>query len=614
MAFFQVNYAIGEQADFSFSTVYSNSLNYYGKDIPANCTDTTHEGLSKLIAKSTWSIAELDTLHCLFARTDQENALALYGLICYIGGNAYANFDDKIRDSLYHKAYFTFKDLNDKFGMFFSLSNLLAYTQFQSGNDFKKYDFEAFYNEISILKSELDFIPAHLTFADIFLRRKFYFNEIITIDQLDSLSIFCKNYAHIYPILVAELYSVIGFSQRLEGNYSKAFQFYKKSLDLSDSTSIDYFSFLSNLGTGYYLLEQFDSAMFLWKKAYHCIQDPHSGYLLESKSAIAKKIAVVFEKNNQTDSAQHYNIVSLQLANKKLALERDESNLYLARKFELTKKQQAITDLNLVVSRKQNRLIITYGVSAGLLLLLIFTSVLFFNQKKLSKQKAALAKERELLVRTVGHDLATPLQLFSTSAALIPKLIEQNRWEDLNHVTLSLNKTLVALQSMLNNLFAWNSNKKNIQKTKLEKEPIALASFLEDIKAIYTLYFEEKGLTINISILPTQIIHTNPIHLGILMRNLIYNCAKHGAENTEVLLTVSQNAQNINIEIQNTVAPAGLTNASNFAQSINQQKITKTLKHGLGLELILHSIKKLKAKAKANLTQNILSINIVFPK
>jgi hypothetical protein len=56
----------------------------------------------------------------------------------------------------------------------------------------------------------------------------------------------------------------------------------------------------------------------------------------------------------------------------------------------------------------------------------------------------------------------------------------------------------------------------------------------------------------------------------------------------------------------------GIFNAYTFAKAINNLAITGENKDGLGLELILYSIKTLEIKARATLNEDILTVTLVF--
>jgi len=605
-----INFLFGQSRQNSFIDAFNKSRQYINPEIAVHCTDNSFDGLSKLIAKSNWKVEELDTLNCLFSNFDFENQ-ELAGILFYIGGHAYVNYDDKIRDSLFQKAYFSFKKSNDKQGIFFSLTSILGYAQYQAETDFKKYDIDALFHELSQLKKEINSPITNLIFGDLFLRNNILNERVLEIEQLDSIGNYGKIFTKLFPSFVAQLYTVIGITYRIKGNYSKALEYYKKAILLIDHSTSDYFSYVTNVGTGYYLLEHYDSAHFYWKMAYNYIENPKSIYNLENKSAIANKLVKLFEKINQPDSAKHYKIIELEFENEKLALERDESNLYQTKKFELTQKQQTIAMLDLALAKKQNRIIIISTISFLLVVFLIMTTILLYNQKELSKQKAVIATEREILLRTIGHDLVTPLQMFATSAILVPKLIEEKRWQDLKDVGDSLNNTIVALRSMLNNLVIWNNKLKNsIEEEK--KEPIAVAAFVEDIKTIYLSYAQSKNITINIEATPTQIIQSNPIHLGTLLRNLLFNSLKHGVQNSQIEILVKPIGNEVKFEIKNVVPNVGIFNAYTFAKAINNLAITGENKDGLGLELILYSIKTLEIKARATLNEDILTVTLVF--
>jgi signal transduction histidine kinase len=143
------------------------------------------------------------------------------------------------------------------------------------------------------------------------------------------------------------------------------------------------------------------------------------------------------------------------------------------------------------------------------------------RQRDLAEQ-ANLGKSRFLVA--ASHDLRQPLHtitLFNATLALRP-LDERSSW-----LVQQTHNAVVALSSLLNSLL--DLSRLDSQNTVAQLQVVDLNHLVQQVVAGYAPQAQLKGVEIEVIAQKALAVHTDPIFLERILRNLIDNGLKHGA-------------------------------------------------------------------------------------
>jgi signal transduction histidine kinase/CheY-like chemotaxis protein len=143
------------------------------------------------------------------------------------------------------------------------------------------------------------------------------------------------------------------------------------------------------------------------------------------------------------------------------------------------------------------------------------------RQRDLAEQ-ANLAKSRFLVA--ASHDLRQPLHtitLFNATLALRP-LDERSAW-----LVQQTQEAVVALSSLLNSLL--DLSRLDSQNTQAQLQTVDLNHLLRQVGAGYVPQAQLKGVALKVTALQPLAVHSDPIFLERIIRNLLDNALKHGA-------------------------------------------------------------------------------------
>jgi signal transduction histidine kinase len=606
---------------FSSNTLHSKNTNFklvHELSIGLkNTSDTLSCGLPAnmktaaiLIDKEAWTIQDLDTLACLISKIIPEEAPELYAVYSYINALAYRNFDDVIYDSLIQDAFFKFQRLNDIEGMFYCQSGLILSITYTEDGVFSGHNFNKLFETAEKLVLQTNYIPIKVAWVEVYLKKILYDKKTIKKTELDSLANYLKNFEATFPETVRLSYTQLAVQYQKLEELENALNFKQKALQLANPEKSDFPSFLANVGGGYYFLGELDSAKIYFLQAYQKIVDPNRIYLFALKSNIAQKLSVVYRRLNMPDSGTYYELMFLKYFIKKQELEYAEKLVYSAKKFEFKQLalEKAQLDLALAQQEKNQILLVFVVVLVGIIALGFL--LLFIKTKRLEQQKSSLVAKRNKLLQIIGHDLSSPLHALATSAEIIPMLIENKRFDDLEVVQKSLGLSVEGLKSTIANLFAWNQSHSN-NYTNTQKTSIPLGDFSRTLLSNYSSLQQMLNLNVMLKIESESIsIKCDPMLFHQLMRNLLQNALKHSPQNTSINFNVGSLNQKATVTICNTFPVEQLSQIEKLAAAYNNRELSAIVAPGLGSELIFEAVEKLQVSFSATIIGNEFEVRV----
>ncbi|WP_455486695.1 sensor histidine kinase [Clostridium sp.] len=227
------------------------------------------------------------------------------------------------------------------------------------------------------------------------------------------------------------------------------------------------------------------------------------------------------------------------------------------------------------------------------------------NEKKIEQNKNEL-------ITNVSHDLRTPL----TSILGYVDLLKQNGFEDkekfVEYISI-IDERSKTLNTLINELFEYT--KLNSHDIKLNYSTVEICSLVEQLSGEYSLIFKKEGLEL-ISEIPEEDIFVD-IDIQMIVRaleNLLINAKKYSVRNSQVLVKLLQESNDIVISVENKVENISQDDLDNlFERFYKVDKARKTGDStGLGLSIVKRVVELHKGLVKAELINGVIKFKIIL--
>ena len=227
------------------------------------------------------------------------------------------------------------------------------------------------------------------------------------------------------------------------------------------------------------------------------------------------------------------------------------------------------------------------------------------NEKKIEQNKNEL-------ITNVSHDLRTPL----TSILGYVDLLKQNGFEDkekfVEYISI-IDERSKSLNTLINELFEYT--KLNSHDIKLNYSTVEIGSLVEQLSGEYSLIFKKEGLEL-ISEIPEEDIFVD-IDIQMIVRaleNLLINAKKYSVRNSQVLVKLLQESNDIVISVENKVENISQDDLDNlFERFYKVDKARKTGDStGLGLSIVKRVVELHKGIVKAELINGVIKFKIIL--
>lgn len=613
--FFLTTSIFAQENNFNLKYHLEKSFNDESEEIvDFDCDINDPNKISQLLAKDTWRVTDLDVITCLLEKANKSSNKNLQAHYYFIASNAFNDFDEDLKVDFSSKAYMLYSEIEDIEGKYLSLFRVMnaKIVTMDSITAVEKKLVEKGFYELEEIAQATDYPYVQLKFEQVRLTKITLLNEKISEQYLDSLYKLAANYKTKYPSFTRTFYTNLAMNYGREGLLSRKLAVEKEALELANPLRKDYPSFLVNIGTTHIYLGEYDSAQYYFKRAYKKTPaKPDNSYTFSLKKNLESNIASLSKYFKEMDSAYYYAINSKITTDEQRKFQLNEKRVYADKKFELDRKELEIAkrDLALLQQRKNQ----TYLLAGGSAVLALSLVLLYFNRrtKQLERQAVKLAKNREQLLRVVSHDLVFPLQVFSSTASLLPKLIEKGKFEKVASVQESMKTTIISLNDLLSNLFAWGEQLKATKTSALTE--IELKEQIEQIQATYAPLAAERNIEINSHNLCPISIKSDAVQVTNLLRNLIFNAVKHASGNSEILLSLERiNNNEVLFSCTNKFSEAKRENALKLVESFNNNQKTVIASSRLGMEIIFHAVQKLGLRLQGEIYDDTIQLGVVF--
>ena len=209
--------------------------------------------------------------------------------------------------------------------------------------------------------------------------------------------------------------------------------------------------------------------------------------------------------------------------------------------------------------------------------------------KRESEKNERLAKEneqrKEELIVYLAHDIKTPLTSMIGYLSLLDEINDMPKKKQQKYISIALEKSY-RLEELINELF--DIARFNSEKIILEKEELDLNLMLEQI--IDDFYPTLKDVNKSIQLKYEEHIHivADPDKLSRVFNNLIKNAISYSKEDSEILITLKKNTEEVVVEVINKgkqVSEEKLNKLFEKFYRLDSSRTSKTGGSGLGLAI-----------------------------
>jgi two-component system NtrC family sensor kinase len=206
---------------------------------------------------------------------------------------------------------------------------------------------------------------------------------------------------------VAYIRETIGHAYLKKKNYSKAMEYFKEVLpvyianhDVKEILSTNY-----GIAASFAGMNNIDSALWYARKTYK--ERQHSGFI-KNLQTITALLATIYKQKGMIDSSAIYMEQSMNLKDSlySQAKEREIQNLV----FEEQQREQQLLEARANYKRQ----LLTYGIIAAFIIALIFTSILWRNNKQKQKANILLQQQKEKVENALAELQTTQAQLIQS--------------------------------------------------------------------------------------------------------------------------------------------------------------------------------------------------------
>lgn len=311
-----------------------------------------------------------------------------------------------------------------------------------------------------------------------------------------------------------------------------------------------------------------------------------------------EKLKQIATSTANYDEAGKYSDLAFQIG-KVLEKNTSENNLKLLRtKFELEYgllEKEVENNQKLMWQRRITLLVIV--LAAVLLIFLIIINKIGENRKAVHTKLEAVDQSKNRLFRIIGHDLKEPVGTLHELLELYDS--KEVSEQDFSKLVPRLKQSVDQSSFTLNNLLFWAKSQMN----GIQPSPklVDIEATVNQILQQYDLSLIEKNIKVEYSIDNKLFAFVDPVHLNIIMRNIISNAIKFTPNKGKINLNATEKEGMIEVSICDT----GIGMESKTIKSIQRQdeigSTPGTLKEkgtGIGLKIVQKLIRINKGRIK----------------
>lgn len=255
-------------------------------------------------------------------------------------------------------------------------------------------------------------------------------------------------------------------------------------------------------------------------------------------------LADLYRKKGDFKQADLYTRKLLSLQDSIQSANRNNALLLYYNQFETKEKENQILSLGLERERAEARRK-QYQFAAGLLSVLLLTSLLFYlplrkARRKLARQNVVLNElnaTKDRFFGVIAHDLRNPIIALQSADRQVTTLYERGDTAGVKRTVGMISQTADQLTGVLDNLLQWALNQSGT--ITLRKQVLPLAITVNENFGLYAPAAQVRGVALINEVAANLTINADQNALQIILRNLIGNAIKYSPQDQAAVVKVT---------------------------------------------------------------------------
>ena len=243
-------------------------------------------------------------------------------------------------------------------------------------------------------------------------------------------------------------------------------------------------------------------------------------------------------------------------------------------------------EVDLPVQPERTILNVCGGLFCLIYIIMIQYNAQISTNRIIRKQHLLVQKNNQnmkKILTIIAHDVRAPLGsiqnlLFLYKEKIISREIATDTFESINDRLTNLDSTLVELLN-------WSST--SLRRSRVEPKDIKLIEAIDHLCVFLKSQFENKNLQILTDIPSDLSVFADPDHLNIIVRNLLNNAIKFSHNEGKIVLSASQENDQIRLKIQDYGIGISAEKMKNFFETIQTPNLGTAGERGTGFGLVL---------------------------
>jgi len=413
---------------------------------------------------------------------------------------------------------------------------------------------------------------------------------------MDAIALDTKQ-GNVYKVAIRQ--NELGKISEAQGDYRVALAYQLKALKtfkrlkIQKSQCITYI----NIAEIYEHINQFEKSETNYNKAISIAKEIGSIY---NEMVAYEGISGLYEKTKQYKKSLSSYMKYDSLSKDIFTIQNNKQLLAFQVKYDTEKKEKEIALLkneatlkDLKISR--SRILGISLIATSVLMLLVAYTYIKKNRLKKkvnvilgekNKQLQVLNATKTKFFAIISHDLLNPIAAFHSLTKSLESSFDVLPKEKLQGFITELSTSSEKVYLLLQNLLTWASI--NNGRMKYTPKNTDLADLLTEVVALQKIHAQEKGIRLELDVIPKTRVFIDRLMIATVVRNLISNAIKFSPENAKVQISVIAAKQMLQVRIKDNGIGMNQQDLDKlFKIEVDNKEIGLSTQKGTGLGLIL---------------------------
>jgi two-component system sensor histidine kinase KdpD len=151
------------------------------------------------------------------------------------------------------------------------------------------------------------------------------------------------------------------------------------------------------------------------------------------------------------------------------------------------------------------------------------------------------------MLRTVAHELRSPLTAIVTSAELLQDDFDALEWGQKREIVATMHRGALWLHALVENLLCDATIREG--RFHLTRQEVSLAEIVSDVEPVIAPLLRRRGQRLTLEAIAIPHVLADPRRIGQVLVNLITNACKYGAENSAIDISLTAKGTYVRVAI-----------------------------------------------------------------